>query len=114
MKEIVELGGPLLVAFILAAIVEGAVEYFIKPWFSEEARTKYPGIKEIPKFLALIVACILAFAYELDVIKEITKISAQPIWIGYILTGLLIGRGSNYFHNVLGNFFWSKPGPPTQ
>ena len=112
--EISELAGPLLVAFILAATVEGAVEYFVKPWFSEESRQRFPGIKEIPKYLALLVGCILALAYELDVIGEISKIRPDPAWVGYILTGLLIGRGSNYFHNILGNFFWSKPEPPTE
>lgn len=77
----------LLATFALAILVEGILEHFgrpipseAKPWFST----------------ALAVG--LCIAYAADLLALLGLVSAYSL-IGYILTGIIVGRGSNFIHD---------------
>ena len=86
------------VAFIaliiaLAAIGEGAVEYFLSP---------FAAAKPYLMYVSLAVGVVLAWGYQVDALNVL--LGAQPAalpWLGVVLTGVLIGRGANYLHDFI-------------
>lgn len=79
------------IAFILAVLVEGIVEYFIakegaaQPWL---------------KYVAAAIGVFVCVAYKVDVLASLGAVSAFP-FVGSVLTGLVIGRGSNYLNDFI-------------
>jgi hypothetical protein len=74
--------------FILAVLVEGLMEYF--------GQTAPSGWKP---YIAALVAVLLCIGYQADLLGELGYIPRFPL-IGEILTGLVIGRGSNYLNDL--------------
>jgi hypothetical protein len=62
------------------------------------------NVKEINKDVlgAIILGIIVAFAAKIDIF-EILGIPMDIRYLGNILTGILISRGSNFIHDLLGN-----------
>ena len=52
------------------------------------------------KYVAVVVGVGMAFAYSLDLLNAAFEIVAEPAWVGILLTGLAVGRGSNYVHDL--------------
>jgi ABC-type thiamin/hydroxymethylpyrimidine transport system permease subunit len=107
------------VAFALAFLVESLVEYLIgtpmehvavlKPW------------KWSLMYIAAVVGVALALYWKIDLIAIIANGVAQLsgvefTWqvsrVGQILSGLIIGRGSNFLHDFLANAL-KKPELPS-
>ena len=102
----------LAVAFTLAFITESFVEYIF-------------GIpmKKVPKlekyiwtlnYIALVVGVGLAFYYTVDLISLVAELAGGKVGItpvGIALTGMIIGRGSNFLNDFVTKFL--KPNPPT-
>lgn len=98
----------LFIIFILSSIVETLVEAFFSDFF-----LKIPAL--IPyqwtqKYIAWIVAVAGAFIYQFDVLyiigvylSEAFKVSSPvPLTAyGVFLTGIAIGKGSNYLHELI-------------
>jgi hypothetical protein len=104
----------LLLALILAFLAEGLTEYFAGPFFKWLARlAKFPELGDL-RYIAALVGIGLAFAYRLDLLLAAGFQPSDPA-IGHILTGLVIGRGSNYLHQFVDQFFpgHKAPDPPT-
>jgi len=85
-----------LVAGILAVFVEGLVEYFVPK--KEEGALPREWIKYVSAGLGIMVSV----AYEVDILSSLEVISIYP-FVGSIITGIIIGRGSNYL-----NDFWKR------
>lgn len=95
----------LVVVLLVAFLVEAMVEYFL-------------GIplSKIPKlapytwalvYVAAIVGVVGAYVYQLDLINIISSQVGTPVPInhfGLIMTGLAIGRGSNFLHDLFAKF----------
>lgn len=78
-------------AFVLAVLVEGIIEYFVaKPESSQ------PWLKYVSAAIGVLV-CV---AYKVDVLASLGVVSTYP-FIGEVLTGLVIGRGSNYLNDFV-------------
>lgn len=96
--------------FLLSALAEGLVEYLIAPWIKPEGRQFEPSVElvrtMILRYSAAAVGVALSIAYKADLLG---LVGLQSGWAGisYVLTGLLIGRGSNYLHDFVGQ--WVKP-----
>lgn len=62
------------------------------------------NVKKINKDVlgAIILGIIVAFAAKIDIF-EILGIPIDIKYLGNILTGILISRGSNFIHDLLGN-----------
>ena len=76
----------------LSIIIESIITYF-KEFFINWN----PSIGMI---FSIILGIIIAITYELDLPKYINLKSNIP-YVGNILTGILISRGSNYIHDIL-------------
>ena len=78
--------------FILAIFVEGTVEYF----FSNPEK-KQPWLK----YVSLLVAVGVCFAAKANLFDLLGVQFVSPV-IGYLLTGVVISRGSNYINDFIG------------
>lgn len=101
----------LIIIFFLAFLVESLVEYlFGQPFEHMPALAKY---KWLMMYIAAAVGVLGAWIYSFDLISLLGVYigMALPVtWFGVILTGLAIGRGSNYIHDLVTRFF-VKPEP---
>lgn len=77
--------------FILAVLVEGIVEYFVavpnarQPWL---------------KYVSLAIAVLVCIFYKQDLLASLGLNSIFP-FVGEILTGFVISRGSNYLNDFI-------------
>jgi len=99
--------------FVLAFLAETLTEYFARPFIKFESlpgNVPANGQRVIPAFvlryLAALVGVALAVAYRADVLALFGLVAWTPI-IGWIVTGLIIGRGSNYLHDLVDR--WLAP-----
>lgn len=82
------MGGILLLAFF----VEGLIEYL----FGKDNETQ-----PILKYVALLIGVLLAVAYNVDILAMVGLHSIVPL-IGNVVSGVIIGRGSNYVNDFVG------------
>jgi len=86
-----------LAILFLTTFIEGLVEFLFAPFKQAE---KYLG------YVALVLGVGLAILYQVDIPAMVGVASQYPI-VDYIVSGLIIGRGSNYVNDVItavGNF----------
>lgn len=77
---------------ITAMLVEGIITYINEFFIS--------GIASWQMILSLTLGIIIAVAYKFDLPKYL-KMESQIPYVGCILTGILISRGSNYVYDTL-------------
>lgn len=96
---------PILQILLLAFLCEGLVEYLARPvihWGQTEPPTDTPGPQSSPlwlRYIAVVVGIALAIAYRADLLA-LVGLQAWSPWIGYIITGVIVGRGSNYLNDL--------------
>lgn len=83
-----EIGGIIFLAFF----IEGLVEYL----FNRDDGVKQPVLR----YVALIIGVALAIAYKVDILAMVGLTTTIP-FIGYIVSGIIIGRGSNYVNDAV-------------
>ena len=57
-------------------------------------------------YVAAIAGVGLAIFYQLDLLALIGELA--PSTVGYVLTGLIIGRGANYLHDFVSTYILQK------
>ena len=96
------------VAFALAFLVEGFVEYAFGAPFDHIEKAK--PFKWLLMYIALAIGVLLCLFYGLDLIVLIAYVisllaGGAVVWptttVGMILSGVVIGRGANYLHDFL-------------
>jgi hypothetical protein len=87
---------------ILATLAESLVEYLIAP-IGDELGDDSPWREMAMRYIAALVGIALATVYRTDLLAMLGLTSPWPI-VGYIVTGLLIGRGSNFVHDFAGRW----------
>lgn len=83
----------ILGAFMLAVLVEGTLTHLFgesteenqKPWL---------------RYVSLILGVGAALAYQVDLLAALGLPAVYPL-IGWIASGLIIGRGSNYLNDFI-------------
>jgi len=104
-----EIVGFLAIILFLATALEGLIEYFFGKIFDHiPAAQPYSWLL---MYVAAIFGVIGTFHYQLDLVSLLAsfmKLTIPVSWFGIILTGLAIGRGSNYLHDLISKFF-EKP-----
>ncbi len=80
-------------AILLAVLIEGTITYVLGE-SSENPSASWM------RYLALVLGIAAAVAYKLDILAALGLPAAYPL-IGYIATGLIIGRGSNYVNDFI-------------
>lgn len=83
--------------FLLATLIEGLITYLFGS--SPEGA---PERKHL-KFVSLGLGIAAAIAYRVDIPAMIGLTTAIP-FVGYIVSGLVIGRGSNYLNDIISTF----------
>lgn len=79
----------LALIFALAVLVEGLVEYFGAP-----IPTAYK------RYVAALVGVALCIVYGADLLAILGFTASVP-YVGAALTGLIVGRGSNYLNDLV-------------
>jgi hypothetical protein len=96
----------LAVIFLMAFLVESMVEYLFGTPFD-----KIPALQPY-KWLLMYVAAIVgvagAFIYRIDILYLLggfVGAAFDVTFFGMVMTGLSIGRGANYLHDIVDKFF---------
>lgn len=109
---------PFAAILILAFLAESLTEYFARPVihaFPTGPAPQAPGNPVSPLWLRYIAALVgigLAIAYRADVLAMAGLVAWSP-WVGYVITGIIIGRGSNYLHDLADRWLAPTPKAPT-
>ena len=82
----------LLGIVLLATLVEGLITYLFGK--TEE------GTRPWLKYVSLVAGVGLAVAYKIDIPAMTGLVSVMPV-VGYVVSGLIIGRGANYLNDIL-------------
>lgn len=104
---------------ILASVSEALVEYLFAPIVDsaakdEEAPPEPAGRLDwrglVLRYLSVFIGIALCVTYRVDLLEFFDLASPWP-WVGYLITGTLIGRGSNFVHDFAGRWL-AKPTIP--
>lgn len=110
------LGALVIITFLAFLVTEGVVEYFAGQLFQHIA--KLVPFSWALMYLSAAVGVLLAMYYRLDLVALLSQyLQIQPAividWPGEVLTGLAIGRGANFVHDLITQFFPVKAAPDT-
>jgi len=104
------------ITFIVAFFVETLIEFVFGKLFDHIAFLK--PYKWLQMYLAIAAAIGLAFFYRLDLpylLAQFLEVDWPPLaqvsWVGMAVSGIAIGKGSNYLHDLIKKFF-VKPSSP--
>lgn len=98
---------------LLATLAEALVEYLVKPLLrplptqdgspapADPAREQLTDA--IACYSAAAVGVLLCLAYQADMLSLAGLYTSWP-WFGYVITGLLVGRGANFVHDFTGRW----------
>jgi len=97
-----------IILFLAFLVTEGIVEYFLG-----QAFLRVPVLTPYGWLLMYVSAAVgigLACYYQLDLVALLSQYlqMSPPILsglIGEILTGLAVGRGANFVHDIISKFF---------
>lgn len=108
MEEILSAGGFLLSAFVLAWTDERIVQ-LVFDWPIKKA--KLPDV--IKLYAGLVIGVSMCFGFGLDLFMEYFALIPRPSvpWLGYLLSGLIVGGGSSQVHDLANRFIWKRPTP---
>lgn len=81
------------VFLILAFLAESLTEYLFGTW-----------VKIYTKYIAVAVGIALAVNFRTDFFEEFLGLTSSLPYVGCILTGILLGRGSNWLHELWKRF----------
>ena len=80
----------------IALVIERLVELLIKPVLPESAKVAVP-------YIAGVLGLLAAFGFSIDLITPtLAQFDIVPSvsWAGKVVTGLLVGGGSNLLHDL--------------
>jgi hypothetical protein len=80
----------------MALVIERLVELLIKPALPEKAKPAVP-------YIASVLGLLAAFGFSIDLITPtLAQFGITPAvdWAGKVVTGLLVGGGSNLLHDL--------------
>lgn len=87
----------ILMALMLAVIVEAVVEYGSTIWAMVEQKEHKKAVKQL---CAITLGVMFCLAAGVDFFKEIGMTFYVP-WVGTILAGIFISRGANYASDLI-------------
>ena len=76
---------------LLAFLVESFTEYLFG---------QIEKVKPYLKYIALVVGVGAAVAYKIDILGTFGVVAPFP-WIAWIVSGLIMGRGSNFVNDII-------------
>jgi hypothetical protein len=105
----------LALIFVLAFLAESLTEYFARPIFGmkppdPDADRTIPTSPLYLRYIAACVGILLACLYRVDLLALFGLHAIHPV-AGWVLTGILAGRGSNYLHDLVDRWLSPQPKP---
>jgi len=100
---------------VLATITEALVEHLIAPII--DARGDNEPIPPADgwnwralalRYSSVILSVLLTITYRADLLVMLDLTPPWP-WVGWVITGLLIGRGSNFIHDFASRWLTYEP-----
>jgi hypothetical protein len=88
---------PIYAILFLAVLIEGTLTYLFKA--SEGSIDASP--KPWLKYVALVFGVVLAVLYKVD-IPAMVGLMSPVAYVGYVVSGVIIGRGSNVVNDTFG------------
>lgn len=96
-----ELTQKIFLILFAAAVGEGVNEFFFLPWLDPFKEKMNEVVRiQILRLWSGLVGVLIAWQLSLNIFELLGATLVWPV-MGYILTGLLLGRGSNYLHDLL-------------
>lgn len=90
---------PVATVFALAFLTEGLTEYlFAGPMARLRLPTAY--LKQV----SAVVGMVLCLTYKVDALALFFSLAPRWDFLGQVLTGLLLGRGANFFHDLYSRY----------
>ena len=90
---------PVATIFALAFLTEGLTEYFFAgPLARMRVSPQY--LKQV----SALVGMVLCLTYRVDALALFFSLSPQWEFLGQVLTGLLLGRGANFVHDLYSRY----------
>lgn len=90
---------PIAIIFALALLVEGLTEYFLADLLQV---LKLPA--SFLKLMAAGMGVALCLVYEVDALALFFGLSPRWAPLGEVLTGLMLGRGANFLHDLYSRY----------
>jgi len=92
------MGDKLLAVFLLAFVAEAMTEYL----FSEPLN-RFQGGRYcfMLKYIACAIGIGFCVGYRIDILEMVAGLEPTAPWIGWIISGAIIGRGSNFLNDVI-------------
>lgn len=78
---------------VMAIFVEGIVTYV------KELTSKF----SFTLFIPIVISIAIAVAYKLDM-PSVLGINSDILYVGNVITGIAMARGSNYLYDLIGRF----------
>lgn len=94
---------PIFAVFALAFLAESLTEYLFAGPLSA---ARLPG--DLIRYVAVVVGVVLAWAYDLDITRDVLGLTPRPAEMGVILSGVVLGRGASYVHDFYQSYL--RPG----
>lgn len=102
----------LAIVLFIAFLIETLVEFVLGTLFDKIP--KLAPLKWTIMYVAIAVAIFAAFLYRLDLVSLLAQFlgtnDIPQTTFGIVVTGVAIGKGSNYLHDLFKKFF-VKPDP---
>lgn len=111
MSALAQAAGALVTAFIAAFVVEGGIEYILGTPMAKIQ--KLAPFTWVLMYFGLAAGLGVCWYYQLDLIAVAQRVAAdlaaqevtgQVTPLGVLLTGVVVGRGSNYLHQFVSKF----------
>lgn len=90
----VEVASVLVVALLLATVNERLIEWFVSPVFE-----KYELDTMWLRYIAGATGFLISFFSGVNLLSS----SVDNVYVGLVLTGLAVGGGSNFVHELFSN-----------
>ena len=103
-----DLASKIAVIVLAAAVGEGINEFFFLPWLDAVKGKWNETVRvQVMRLWSGLVGIGIAYELSLDIFS---LLNVQPIHAaaGWILTGLLLGRGSNWIHELIKSLILSN------
>lgn len=91
----------ILAIVFLSTFVEGFVKYLLDVLGKTMPKKKLEKVSNYTQFVALGLGVVLAVAYEIDLPAMLFGLTSNYGLVNYIISGIVIGRGSNYLNDVI-------------
>ena len=85
------------ILIVLGLLVEALVETLKLLWDADKRKVSWPTV------CSLVVGIVIAVATHASIFELLSITIIASSWLGYIVTGILISRGSSFIHDL-----WSR------